>query len=126
MQTSTYGSHDEQGTVVTLRLFPPEASEMFGSFRECSRSLGGKWITLCETSSVSAESSFSAFGFFRKTSKEKGRGDRLLHIGCFRQLRLLPAFLRKSRDFSQSSTCTCDVLILIYALYDTIHFGVIN
>ncbi len=57
---------------------------MFGVSRKCSRSLGGKRVTLCETSVVSAESSCRSFGLYRKAGKERGRGDRLLHIGCFR------------------------------------------
>lgn len=84
VQTSTYGSHDEQGRGLHFGCFRRETSEMFGFSRECSRSLGGKRVTLCETSAVSAESSRRSFGFFRKTSKTRGRGDRVLHIGCFR------------------------------------------
>jgi len=51
---------------------------------------------------------------FSENWQREREGRPLLHIGCFRKLRLVPV-VEISRE-TQSSTCTCDVLILIYLL----------
>lgn len=119
MQTSTYGSHDEQGRELHFGCFRRETSEMFGGFRECSRSLGGTRVNVVRDVGCFRRVLLQVARAFSENWHREREGRPFVTHRLF-SLRLLPAFsaiLRKSRDFSQSRTCTCAVLILISVLY---------